>query len=110
MTVESEVVFLKSFVNNVGAEISRMNTIAADRSKSDFIGSISHELRSPLHGLLAAAEFLEETQLDSYQKSLIATQVSCGKTLLQVIEHVLDFSKINSLANVCTNDDCIRLF
>lgn len=104
MTIESEVVFLKSFVNNVGAELSRMNTIAADRSKSDFIGSISHELRSPLHGLLAAAEFLEETQLDSYQKSLIATQVSCGKTLLQVIEHVLDFSKINSLVQVCAND------
>jgi signal transduction histidine kinase len=53
--------------------------------------------------MLAAAEFLEETQLDSYQKSLIATQVSCGKTLLQVIEHVLDFSKINSLAKVCMN-------
>lgn len=50
--------------------------------------------------MLAAAEFLEETKLDNYQKSLIATQVSCGKTLLQVIEHVLDFSKINSLARV----------
>jgi signal transduction histidine kinase len=50
--------------------------------------------------MLAAAEFLEETELDSYQKSLISIQVSCGKTLLQVIEHVLDFSKINSLARV----------
>jgi hypothetical protein len=38
--MESELVFLKTFVNNVGAEISRMNTIAADRSKSDFIGSV----------------------------------------------------------------------
>lgn len=34
-------VFLKSFLNNVGAEISRMTTIASDRSKSDFIGSVS---------------------------------------------------------------------
>ncbi len=110
MTIESEVAFLKSFVNNVGAELSRTNTIAADRSKSDFIGSISHELRSPLHGLLAAAEFLEESQLDSYQKGLIAIQVSCGKTLLQVIEHVLDFSKINSLVEVGTNDDRVQLF
>ena len=50
--------------------------------------------------MLAAAEFLEETEMDSYQKSLIGIQVSCGKTLLQVIEHVLDFSKINSLAKV----------
>jgi signal transduction histidine kinase len=50
--------------------------------------------------MLAAAEFLEDTKLDSYQKGLIATQVSCGKTLLQVIENVLEFSKINSIARV----------
>ena len=65
-------------------------------SKSDFIGSISHELRSPLHGILAGADFLLDTEIDTYQKSLILTQISCGKTLLQVIEHVLDYSKINS--------------
>jgi signal transduction histidine kinase len=61
---------------------------------------ISHELRSPLHGILAAAEFLEDTNLDSFQKSLTKTQVICGRTLLQVIEHVLDYSKINSFEKV----------
>jgi signal transduction histidine kinase len=61
---------------------------------------ISHELRSPLHGVLAACEFLSETTLTNYQKNLIETQVSCGKTLLQVIEQVLDYSKINSFEKV----------
>ena len=94
--VETELPFMKSFINNVAAEISRMDVFALSSSKSDFIGSISHELRSPLHGVLAACEFLSETELSNYQRSLIETQISCGKTLLQVIEQVLDFSKINS--------------
>jgi signal transduction histidine kinase/ActR/RegA family two-component response regulator len=95
-TIESELLFMRSFTNNIAAEISRMDAFAISSSKSNFIGSISHELRSPLHGVLAACEFLSETGLNNYQRSLIETQVSCGKTLLQVIEQVLDFSKINS--------------
>jgi signal transduction histidine kinase/CheY-like chemotaxis protein len=94
--IESELSFMRSFINNIAAEISRMDTFAISSSKSNFIGSISHELRSPLHGVLAACEFLSETELSNYQRSLIETQISCGKTLLQVIEQVLDFSKINS--------------
>src|SRR5271170_1772395 len=94
--IESELSFMRSFINNIAAEISRMDTFAISSSKSNFIGSISHELRSPLHGVLAACEFLSETELNNYQRSLIETQISCGKTLLQVIEQVLDFSKINS--------------
>jgi signal transduction histidine kinase/CheY-like chemotaxis protein len=94
--IESELLFMRSFINNVAAEISRMDAFATSSSKSNFIGSISHELRSPLHGVLAACEFLSETELNNYQRSLIETQISCGKTLLQVIEQVLDFSKINS--------------
>jgi signal transduction histidine kinase len=100
LSPRAELGFIKSFVNSIGAQVARINAIAADKSKNAFIGSISHELRSPLHGILAAAEFLEDTSLDTYQKSLISTQVSCGKTLLQVIEHVLDYSKINSFEKV----------
>lgn len=78
------------------AEVSRLATIAADQQKGDFIGSISHELRSPLHGILASAEFLAETECDPFQNSLVDTIDSCGRTLLDTINHVLDFSKINS--------------
>ena len=78
------------------AEVSRLATLTADKQKGDFIGSISHELRSPLHGILASAEFLGETVCDTFQNSLINTIESCGRTLLDTINHVLDFSKINS--------------
>ncbi|KAI9880255.1 MAG: hypothetical protein M1830_004600 [Pleopsidium flavum] len=95
-STESELSFCKAFGNCVMAEISRLDTIVSDQSKSDFIGSISHELRSPLHGILASAEFLGETDCDAFQTSLVDTVDACGRTLLDTINHVLDFSKINS--------------
>jgi len=85
-----------AFGNSVMAELSRLATIAADQQKGDFIGSISHDLRSPLHGILASAEFLGETECDSFQTGLVDTIDSCGRTLLDTINHILDFSKINS--------------
>ncbi|KAL8993225.1 MAG: hypothetical protein Q9169_006508 [Polycauliona sp. 2 TL-2023] len=77
-------------------EISRLSSLYESRQKGDFIGSISHELRSPLHGILASAEFLSETNFDTFQGNLVDTISSCGRTLLDTIEHILDFSKINS--------------
>lgn len=79
---ESELSFCIAFGNCVMAEISRLNTITSDQSKSDFIGSISHELRSPLHGILGSAEFLGETNCDTFQQSLVDTIDACGRTLL----------------------------
>ncbi|KAL9126797.1 MAG: hypothetical protein Q9217_004210 [Psora testacea] len=95
-SVETELNFFMAFGNSVMAQVSRLASMAADRQKADFIGSISHELRSPLHGILASAEFLAETEQDSFQNSLVDTISSCGRTLLDTINHILDYSKINS--------------
>ena len=75
----------KAFCNSVLAEVSRLATLEADRQKSDFISSISHELRSPLHGILGSAEFLRETSCDAFQSSLIDTIRSCGTTLVLLV-------------------------
>ena len=96
LTSSTELSFLNSFTKTVMVELSRLDTMLADRQKGDFIGSISHELRSPLHGILASAEFLIETANTSFQRNLISTVDSCGRTLLDSINHLLDFSKINS--------------
>ncbi|KAF2143311.1 uncharacterized protein K452DRAFT_225560, partial [Aplosporella prunicola CBS 121167] len=85
-----------AFCNCLMTEISRLAILAADQQKSDFIGSISHELRSPLHGILASCEFLEDTECSSYQKTLVSTADSCARTLLDTINMVLDYSKINT--------------
>jgi signal transduction histidine kinase len=44
------------------AEVSRLSALVASQMKVDFISSISHELRSPLHGILACVEFLKDDQ------------------------------------------------
>lgn len=77
-------------------EISRLDSIMANNIKSDFISSISHEFRSPLHGILASAEFLHDSDLDQTQDQLVASIRTCGSALLDTINHVLDYSKINS--------------
>ncbi|PVH86453.1 hypothetical protein DL98DRAFT_510520 [Cadophora sp. DSE1049] len=94
LSKQGELAFLSAFGNSVMAEWSRIDTEIADQKKGDFIGSISHELRSPLHGILASAEFLEEITT-GWEKGLVETIDSCGRTLLDTINHILDFSKIN---------------
>ncbi|KAF4615723.1 hypothetical protein G7Y89_g15265 [Cudoniella acicularis] len=95
LSKQSELSFLTAFGNSVMAEWSRIDTEIANQKKGDFIGSISHELRSPLHGILASAEFLSDEVNSTFEMSMVETISSCGRTLLDTINHVLDFSKIN---------------
>ncbi|KJX98408.1 sensor histidine kinase/response regulator like protein [Zymoseptoria brevis] len=97
-SVEFEVKYMSAFCDVILAELGRMEAQTSDRAKSDFISSISHELRSPLHGILGSVECLQEQPLDSVSADLITQVDVCGRTLLDIIEHLLDFSKINHQA------------
>ncbi|KAL4400888.1 histidine phosphotransfer kinase [Malassezia pachydermatis] len=76
--------------------IMKHNVVLADRAKSSFISSMSHELRTPLHGILASAELLLDTNLDKLQQSYAQTIASCGHGLLDLVNHVLDYTKLSS--------------
>jgi signal transduction histidine kinase/CheY-like chemotaxis protein len=91
-----DITYLAAFSNNLMAELSRLDAIAADQAKATFISSISHELRSPLHGVLAGVELLQESDLNNYQQEMTTTISMAGKTLLDTINNILDFTKINS--------------
>ncbi|KAF7901974.1 uncharacterized protein EAF01_007272 [Botrytis porri] len=95
-TVNNEISYLSAFTNSVMMEISRLDALISNKMKSDFISSISHEFRSPLHGILASADFLRESNLDISQTEFVSTIQNCSGTLLDTINHVLDYSKINS--------------
>jgi signal transduction histidine kinase len=97
MSPDNELPYLQAFGNSVTSEVARLNAQKADRAKTTFIASISHELRSPLHGILGSVEFLRETVASAYQESLVSSIETCGKTLLDTIDHVLDYAKINKL-------------
>ena len=87
-TVEGELGFLRVFALTTMAEVTRLNTTAADKVKTSILGSLSHEMRSPLHGLVGAAELLRDTDLDTAQTSVLHTIETSGRTLLDTIEHV----------------------
>jgi signal transduction histidine kinase/CheY-like chemotaxis protein len=91
-----EVTYLAAFGNSVMAEINRIEAVANDRAKSDFISNISHELRSPLHGILASAELLQDSSTGAEQDSMIEMVHVCGRTLLDTMNHLLDYAKINN--------------
>ncbi|KAK5696291.1 hypothetical protein LTR17_024327 [Elasticomyces elasticus] len=85
----------KAFLHSVVAEISRLDTVAAVKQQTSFVSSVSHELRSPLHGILGAAELLAETDLDDFQRGLMDTIRACGSTLQDTLSNVLSYAKIN---------------
>ncbi|THZ02168.1 hypothetical protein D6C95_03981 [Aureobasidium pullulans] len=99
-----DVTYLAAFSNSLMAELSRLDAIAADQAKATFISSVSHELRSPLHGVLAGVELLQESDLNNYQQEMTTTISMAGKTLLDTINNILDFTKINSFTDLERKD------
>ncbi|MFW5836918.1 MAG: PAS domain-containing protein, partial [Desulfovibrionaceae bacterium] len=75
---------------------SREASEAANRDKSLFLAGVSHEIRSPLNGLLGMLQVLEMTELDEEQRECVETARISGKSLLAVIGDLLDLSRIES--------------
>lgn len=69
---------------------------AANRAKSRFLAMVSHEVRTPLNGILGMADLLLDTPLTPEQKTYAKAVKTSGDTLLSLIEEILDFSKIES--------------
>jgi signal transduction histidine kinase/CheY-like chemotaxis protein len=97
MNLDADMSHLNAFGSSIMNQVGRINMQRNEVAKTTFIASMSHELRSPLHGILGAVEFLKETANDSYQTSLVESISTCGRTLLDTLNHVLDYSKINRL-------------
>ncbi|KAF9895370.1 hypothetical protein FE257_000275 [Aspergillus nanangensis] len=94
-TFENELVFISAFTNSIVAEIRRLDVEAAEKAKTNLVSSITHELRNPLHGILGTADILSDTAMNALQHGMVHTIESCGRTLLDTINNLLDLSFID---------------
>ena len=68
----------------------------ASKAKSDFLAKMSHEIRTPMNAIIGAAELLEQTNLTQEQKNYVTMLKISAKNLLDLINEILDLSKIEA--------------
>jgi signal transduction histidine kinase/AmiR/NasT family two-component response regulator len=69
---------------------------AANQAKSNFLGIISHELRTPMNGVLGAAQLLSATRLEQTQRDYLSIIRNSGDNLLSLLNDILDMTKIEA--------------
>jgi hypothetical protein len=74
-------------------EVSRLDANNTNQVKTIFMSFLSHELRSPLHGILGSVQLMRCTLLDNFQSSMLNSISVCGRTLLETVQHLLDHAE-----------------
>lgn len=109
MNLGQDFSYLRAFANSISSEVSRTNVERLDYAKTTFIASMSHELRSPLHGILGSIDFLQDTVTDAYQSGLVQTISNCSKTLLDTLSNLLTYAKVTTIDTTSAGTETVDL-
>jgi signal transduction histidine kinase/DNA-binding NarL/FixJ family response regulator len=74
----------------------KQEAVVANRNKSNFLRTISHEIRTPLNGIIGLSDVLQKSGLNEEDTRLTKLIHESGKSLLKIINDILDYSKIES--------------
>jgi PAS domain S-box-containing protein len=93
---EGDTTYLLTLHDITELELALRKAEAGKESKSRFLANMSHEIRTPMNGIIGFTELLKKTDLSEVQGKYLNTIIASSKTLLGIINDVLDFSKVES--------------
>lgn len=102
-TSNDELAFMFAFGNSIMAEVHRLEALFTEQAKSSVLAGLSHELRSPLHGIFGMADLLNTNVMNTVQRGFIHTISSCAFTLLGSINQLLEYAQIKDLQTNSTS-------
>lgn len=88
---ENAVMASRNRLQVANQELARANDL-----KDAFLATISHELRTPMNGVIGSLELLKQRQLPSEDRALLSTMGSSSETMLSMVERILRFSELQS--------------
>lgn len=95
-TIDGREYVLSTFIDVTSVEKERKFEAAANNAKSDFLAKMSHEIRTPMNGIIGMTETLSREKLNDNQKEYISIIRRSADLLLNIIDDILDYSKIEA--------------